>query len=416
MKWVNTDNKLPIKSWCENVEEGAMKQAENLANHPAVFKHVALMPDCHQGFGMPIGGVIACENAVIPNAVGVDIGCGMCAVKTSIPVSEISSKQKISSILETIKKRIPVGEGRHHFNYQNWNGFGSNLENKGWLGKHSQELARKSLGTLGGGNHFIEIQKGDDGFIWLMLHSGSRNLGFKIANHYHKLALEFNQKEGLEIPDKELAYLFPDSDAGQDYIRDMNFALNFAKENRARMINIFKSVFADYFKGVVFEKEINIHHNYVVKEAERPQRQEHFSKPDYPAQPERPAREIWVHRKGATSAKKGELGIIPGSMGTPSYIVEGLGNPESFCSCSHGAGRVMSRTRASQTLTKEECDEAMGNVVFDPWKKFRHKRHKGLLDFSESPQAYKNIESVIEAQLDLVKPIVKLEPLGVIKG
>ena len=397
MKWINTNNKIPIKSWCENVEDGAMVQAINLANHPAVFKHVALMPDCHKGFGMPIGGVIACENVVIPNAVGVDIGCGMCAVKTNIPVSLIPDEQDIRSILENIKKYVPVAAGRHHKKTQNWDGFNIDIANKGWFTKHTWELAQKSLGTLGGGNHFIELQKGNDGFIWLMLHSGSRNLGYTIAEYYHNIALKFNQKERIEIPDNELAFLYTNSKNGQNYIRDMNFALDFAKENRARMIKIFKSVFADFFKNVVFEKEINIHHNYASKET-------HFSK------------EVWVHRKGATSAKKSQLGIIPGSMGTPSYIIEGNGNPDSFCSCSHGAGRVMSRIKASKSLTKEECNKAMGDIVFDRWNKLRHKKARGLFDLGEAPQAYKNIDSVIEAQLDLIKPIVKLEPIGVIKG
>ena len=339
MKWINTDSKLPIKSWCENVEDGAMIQANNLANHPVVFKHVALMPDCHQGFGMPIGGVIACKNAVIPNAVGVDIGCGMCAVKTNIPVSEIPQKKDIRSILENIKKYVPVAADKHN-NFQKWEGFDINLKNKGWFNKQVWDLARKSLGTLGGGNHFIEMQKGNDGFIWLMLHSGSRNLGYKIADYYHKTALKFNQKEKIELPDNELAFLYADSEDGKNYINDMNFALDFAKENRARMIKIFKSVFADFFKNVSFDKEINIHHNYAAEEAERPLR------------PGEQNQNVWVHRKGATSAKKGEFGIIPGSMGTPSYIVQGNGNTESFCSCSHGAGRVMSRTKASKTFTK----------------------------------------------------------------
>ena len=374
-----------------------MIQAENLANHPAVFHHVALMPDCHQGFGMPIGGVIACDNAVIPNAVGVDIGCGMCAVKTNIPAENIPEKNVFRALIYEIKKFIPVGAGKHHKKTQKWNRFDEDYSKKGWFSNHLWELARKSLGTLGGGNHFIEIQKGDDGFLWLMLHSGSRFLGYKIAEFYHKLALESNKNEKVKLPSDELAFFRADSSNGKNYINDMNFALEFAKENRARMLIVFKSIFADFFKNVTFQNEINIHHNYAAQES-------HFSK------------NVWVHRKGATSAKNGEFGIIPGSMGTPSYIVRGKGNPNSFCSCSHGAGRVMSRMKASKILSPDECDKAMGDIVYDRWKKSRHKKTKGLYDLGEAPQAYKNIDDVISAQLDLIEPIVKLHPLAVVKG
>ncbi|RKX34056.1 MAG: RtcB family protein, partial [Verrucomicrobia bacterium] len=259
--------------------------------------------------------------------------------------------------------------------------------------------AFKNLGSLGGGNHFIEIQAGDDGNVWLMLHSGSRNLGYRIAEHHHKRAVELCRRKGIELPADDLAYLESDSEEGRAYIREMNLALDYALENRARMMAVFKEAFYHTYASVVFTQEINIHHNYAAPE-------EHFGE------------SVWVHRKGATSAKQGEMGIIPGSMGTPSYIVRGKGNADSFASCSHGAGRTMGRMAASRTLSREACDKAMEGIVFSGWHSMRGRGRKGrgMLDLSEAPQAYKNIDEVIEAELDLIEPIVRLRPLGVLKG
>lgn len=406
MKWTQNEKsfRVPIKSWCEDLENNAMTQAVNLAKHPAVWGHVALMPDCHSGYGMPIGGVIGCHEAVIPNAVGVDIGCGMGAIKTTIPVDKIlGDKPKIRTLLEDVKKHVPIGEGHSHKHPQKWDHFEHYLDSidhkPGWLDNNAWKLAQLNLGSLGGGNHFIELQKGDDGFIYLMLHSGSRNLGYRIANFYHNLAIEYDKNNNLEIPVKDLAYLPVDSKEGQLYIRDMTFALEYAQENRRRMMNVFKKAAAKHLPGIEFVEETNIHHNYANLE-------------DYQN------KQLWIHRKGATSAKEGERGIIPGSMGTPSYLVEGLGNTDSFQSCSHGAGRKMSRMEASRRLSLEECNDAMGNVVFDRWSKMRGRGRKNskLYDFGESPLAYKNIDKVIESELDLIKPITRLKPLGVIKG
>ncbi len=311
---------------------------------------------------------------------------------------------------------MPVGEGQAHKKMQKWDGFTDYLNLLGissadtfdfnhpgipkWLNKRCWELAWANLGTLGGGNHFIEMQKDQDGKLWLMLHSGSRNLGYTIASYYHKLAQKINLENHVDLPNKDLAFLRLDSKAGSAYIRDMNFALKYAMENRKRMMNVFKNAISDHLNDIDFDQEINIHHNYAALE-------EHESI------------EVWIHRKGATSAKKDELGIIPGSMGTSSYIVKGLGNPESFESCSHGAGRKMGRMEACRKLTIEECDASMKDVVFDRWKparKFGRKNKGGLMDLGEAPLAYKNIDEVIQAQTDLVEPLVKLEPLGVIKG
>lgn len=416
MKWEKYHNlQVPIKSWCHPIEDDALKQAENLANHPVIYKHVALMPDCHVGYGMPIGGVAAFNDAIVPNAVGVDIGCGMGAVQTDYPVDKLTDKKKIREIIEYIKTLIPVGEGHAHRYEQQWKGFNQYLDMidasdhndiitggkdiPAWLDSHGWKLDKRNLGTLGGGNHFIEIQKGNDGFIWLMLHSGSRNLGHRIASYYHKKAMELNGRNKIALPHHDLAYLPITSKEGQAYLRDMTFALNYAKENRRIMMNVFKETMCTFIKNISFTDEINIHHNYADNE-------KHFN------------RSVWVHRKGATSAKKDEPGIIPGSMGTASYIIKGKGNPESFMSCSHGAGRVMGRMEACRTLTIDECDKAMEGVVFDRWKKLRKwgRKSKGLMDLGESPLAYKNIDTVIEAELDLITPMVKLYPLGVIKG
>jgi tRNA-splicing ligase RtcB len=401
MEWVKKEEnyRVPIKSWCLQVEDLAMVQASNLATHPVIYHHVALMPDCHPGYGMPIGGVIACENAVIPNAVGVDIGCGMGAVKTSIPVSA-TDKEKLRAVVTRIKELVPCGEGHAHQRPQSWDGFSEDIEtysDRGWYSSHVKELARKNLGTLGGGNHFIEIQAGDDEHVWLMLHSGSRHLGNVIARFYHDLALRLNEQWQAAIPEKDLAFLPADSSEGRAYINDMNFALSYARENRRRIMERFMEAFSYVFHDVVYEDAVNIHHNYAALE-------NHFDK------------NVWVHRKGATSAKQNETGIIPGSMGTSSYIVKGLGNKESFMSCSHGAGRTMGRMQASRTLTPEACDAAMNGIVYDRWQRVKKGKEKNLFDLGEAPQAYKDIDAVIASELDLIRPIVKLRPLGVVKG
>ncbi|MBN2443589.1 MAG: RtcB family protein, partial [Spirochaetales bacterium] len=255
MMWIKSDKnqKVPIKSWCKDVEEGAIDQAIDLSKHPVIVKHVALMPDCHQGYGMPIGGVIACDNAVIPNAVGVDIGCGMGAIKTNYLADNIEGMKQIRALFNYIKARVPVGEGHSHNEPQEWQGFEDYLielgiesplldfdqkDLPGWLDPKAWELAADNLGTLGGGNHFIELQKSESGCVWLMLHSGSRNLGHRIASYYHRLAVTLNEQWYSAIPNTMLAFLPVDSGPGQAYIRDMNFALAYARENRKRMMEI----------------------------------------------------------------------------------------------------------------------------------------------------------------------------------
>ena len=411
MKWEKFEAgyAMPVKSWCENCEEGAVQQAVNLAHHPALVHHVALMPDAHQGYGMPIGGVVAAKGAVIPAAVGVDIGCGMIATETDIPAEAFAEMSFRRAFQEKLKERIPVGEGVSHRVTQDWEGFEEYTAHNGMRSSlWPSKLDRMNLGTLGGGNHFIELQKSTalDGSgdpeggakVWLMIHSGSRNLGKRIEEHYHRIAARMCERFHSPLPDKDLAFLPIDEPTGHDYFTDMLFALRYARENRRRMMEAMKATLAEFVPGANFVRTIDIHHNYAAFE-------EHFGE------------KVCVHRKGATSAKLDEIGIIPGSMGTASYIVRGLGNPESFMSCSHGAGRRMSRIAASTTLTVEECDKAMDGIVCERWHKYKgFGKAKGKLDLSEAPQAYKDIEDVIASELDLVEPLVRLVPLASLKG
>ena len=411
MKWEKHEETWarPIKSWCADCEDGAVKQAVNLACHPALFHHVALMPDAHLGYGMPIGGVVAADNVVIPAAVGVDIGCGMIATETDISAETFADMSFRRAFQEKLKTRIPVGDGVSHETEQAWDGFESYAaDNEARANMWPSKLDRMNLGTLGGGNHFIELQKttaldGDgepDGGakVWLMIHSGSRNLGKRIEEHYHTIAERLCARFHVQLADKDLAFIPIEEKEGHNYFTDMQFALRYAKENRRRMMEVMKETLAEFAPEVNFIRTIDIHHNYAAFE-------EHFG------------RKVCVHRKGATSAKLDEIGVIPGSMGTASYIVRGLGNPESFMSCSHGSGRRMSRTAASTTLTAEECDKAMDGIVCERWHEYRgYGKGKGRLDLSEAPQAYKDIESVIDAERDLVEPLVRLVPLANLKG
>ena len=373
--------KIPIKSWATDLEEDALQQAVNLSNLSFAYSHIALMADAHVGFGMPIGGVFASLGVIIPNAVGVDIGCGIIAAKTDIKEIDIRSIEKI---VDKAHKSIPLGF-KHHKSPRKWEGFNNPPNLK--IVMEELDAARYQLGTLGGGNHFLSIEKGSDGHIWLMVHSGSRNFGYKIAEYYNNVAIKLNEKIKLVPPKQDLAGLYIDSKEGKEYFNAMSYALKFAAENRRQLLEQFYDIFRKETKSEKILKKVSIHHNYASIE-------EHFGK------------EVIVHRKGAIRAEKGELGVIPGSMGTPSYIVEGLGNPESFRSCSHGAGRVMSRRQANKTITKEMADKSMGDIVHKGWKK----------DFSEAPMAYKDIEEVMDNQKDLVKRVVKLTPLGVVKG
>lgn len=390
MKKVISTEKVPVKLWLDEPDEQSLNQVKNLANLPFAFSHVCLMPDAHVGYGMPIGGVLAAESVIVPNAVGVDIGCGMCAVKTDIKAG-VLSQAKLRNILDEIKKLIPLGFD-HHKERQSEDLMPTGFNIDGMkVVKQEYLSALKQIGTLGGGNHFIEIQKDGENHIWIMIHSGSRNIGLKVAEYYNYKAKKLDSLWHTSVdPKADLAFLPFESDEARQYYNEMKYCVAFAFANRKLMMSRTQAVLTDLLHTVNFEPIINIAHNYAAWE-------EHFGK------------KVVVHRKGATSARQGEIGIIPGSQGTKSYIVEGLGNPESFMSCSHGAGRIMSRNQAIKNLNlEEEIRELDKQGIIHAIKTRR--------DLEEASSAYKNIEEVMIFQKDLVTIKYELSPLAVIKG
>jgi len=383
MKNLPIENGVHVKTWADEIEDSAMVQIEHLARLPIAFHHIAIMPDVHAGYGMPIGGVLATEGVIIPNAVGVDIGCGMCAVKTSL--TEISTED-LKMVMGKIRETVPVGFS-HHKEKQEEVLMPANPPSG--VVEEQYQNALTQIGTLGGGNHFIEIQKGSDGHIWVMIHSGSRNIGKQTADAFNKIAIALNEKWHSTLPKEwELAFLPLDSDEGKAYIESMNYCVEFALANRKLMMDRILEIF--YQDGILFDPMINIAHNYASME-------NHFG------------RNVMVHRKGATLAREGTIGIIPGSQGTKSYIVRGKGNKDSFESCSHGAGRKMGRKEAERTLDLEAEKK-----LLDDQGIIHAIRGKGDLD--EAPGAYKDISIVMKNQEDLVEILVELTPLGVIKG
>lgn len=393
MKQVISTEQKPIKLWLDDIEAGALEQAKNLANLPFVFRHIALMPDAHQGYGMPIGGVMATQGVVVPNAVGVDIGCGMCALKTSIPALDQETLKKIMGGSKEykggIRSNVPVGFS-HHSKKQD-EALMPRITTKLQIVEQEYSSALSQIGTLGGGNHFIEIQQGNDGFVWLMIHSGSRNIGFKVAHHYNELAIALNERWRSSVPKNwQLAFLPLDTQEGQDYLEEMQYCVDFALASRGLMMELVKRSIVEIVGDVSFGEIINIAHNYAAME-------HHFGT------------NVMIHRKGATKAYPGKLGIIPGSQGTASYIVQGKGEPESFMSCSHGAGRKMGRKQAQRELSLDSEIarlDALGVI------------HgiRNAKDLDEAAGAYKDISTVMENQADLVDIAVELRPLAVIKG
>ena len=400
---------IPIKIWTasiDDIEESCLQQAVNLASLPFALDHIALMPDTHTGKGMPIGGVIACRNAVIPNAVGVDIGCGMAFVQTDIPVRLLretmtGSGELIKMIIGSVLRNIPVGF--KHYSKPQPSAVLDKAQTE--IGKYTadEELIKYieesyySVGTLGGGNHFIEIQEDENGLACIMLHSGSRMFGNMIGQHFNKLANSINEKYFSCVPSSyNLPFLPVDTDEGQRYLNWMHLAMDFAYENRAVMLEKVKAVFselAEKFIGIIpnYSDEVNCHHNYAALE-------NHYGE------------NVWVHRKGAVHAAEGEIAIIPGSMGSNSYIVKGNGNPESFLTSSHGAGRSYSRTGAMERFSVESVmlDLKERNVVLGKNSK------KDVPE--ECRFAYKDIDTVMENQKELTTPIKKLFTVGVVKG
>lgn len=387
-KTLELQTKVPVLSWAKEVDGKTLAQVVNLANLPFAYHHVALMADAHAGYGMPIGGVLALENAIIPNAVGVDIGCGVRIIKTNLGAEDLGKDNLLHEILVQISRDIPVGF-RHHEEKQEAELFSKtpNIE----ILQKEKEAAKTQVGTLGGGNHFIEIQSDEEGNVWVMVHSGSRNYGKKTADYYYKKAIEYDGKNKFETTHRELSWFPFDSKEGQEYFRAMNFCLEFAKENRKQMAEKIIAAFLKFIPQFRVTFEHDIHHNYAAVE-------DHFGK------------KLIVHRKGATKAEAGQMCLIPGSMGTKSFLAEGLGNADSFKTCSHGAGRAMGRKEAKRRFGVAEVLEELRSKnieIFTPSK-------RDLPE--EASKAYKNIEEIMASQADLVKPIHTLSPLGVVKG
>ncbi|SDP65679.1 RtcB family protein [Desulforhopalus singaporensis] len=386
-----TTERIPIKLWLDNIDRETLQQVKNLANFPFTHHHIALMPDAHVGYGMPIGGVAATIGVVIPNAVGVDIGCGVRAVRTSLTSIEPSELKKI---VARIRETIPLG-----FNHHKKPRPAKLMPDLSTAISESSlpviarefEKGRYQLGTLGGGNHFIEIQMGNDGHIWLMIHSGSRNIGYRIAGYYNQLAKDFHKSGGLKIDPKwQLDYLPICSTNGSNYFTEMEYCVRFAAANRKEMMSRVCAIIADTDPTATFAPAVDIAHNYASKE-------HHFGE------------DVIVHRKGATKAVKDGIGIIPGSQGSNSFIVKGLGAPESFMSCSHGAGRKLGRKQARRQLNlAREIEFLKKRGVIHA---IRHKK-----DLDEAAGAYKDVHEVLENQQDLVEKTVTLSPLAVVKG
>jgi len=386
--------RVPIKMWLDDCEDGAIQQVVNVASLPFIFKHVALQSDAHRGFGCPIGTVCATEGVVVPNLTGVDIGCGMCAVKTNMYAEYGELQVDRKKIMDIVRRTVPVGF-KHHAQPQGQEWMPevpTSAVHATPVVKMQYDRARKQVGTLGGGNHFIELQRDEAGILWIMIHSGSRNLGKQVADFYNKEAKRLNEKWFSQIDPKwDLAFLPLNDEFGTCYMAEMAYCVEFAFRSRQLMMERVKEAVTEVIGQVVkFEPMINIAHNYAAME-------HHFGK------------NVMVHRKGATRARKGEIGIIPGSQGTASYIVRGLGNPESFQSCSHGAGRVMGRKQARRTLDLGAEQKLL--------------EEKGIIhsirsrdDLDEAASCYKDIGKVMDNQSDLVEIVTRLEPLAVIKG
>jgi tRNA-splicing ligase RtcB (3'-phosphate/5'-hydroxy nucleic acid ligase) len=385
--------KVPVVSYLDDLESGAKEQADWCARLPHAFHHIALMPDAHQGYAMPVGGVMALDGAVMPNAVGVDIGCGMIAARTTLEAAIVLPR--LNLIVAEVLNRIPVGFEHHKrpqhgrsVDFVNTKGSKKRVlrDQMPVLAEHGDD-APYQLGTLGGGNHFIEFQKDEHGMLWIMLHSGSRNIGLKIANTYHAIAKSYCSSLGFP---RDYAFLTLDLPEASQYLTEMQWAMDFALENRQCMMEAVFSIL-DEIHGKPVRKtfEVQTHHNYAAWET-------HYGK------------RVLVHRKGAVRAAKGDYVIIPGSMGTASYIGIGKGWEESFQSCSHGAGRCKGRKQAQKDISIKDFEKQTKDIIIATPNLHR------IID--EAPAAYKNIDTVMDQQKEMVEIAYRLEPLAVVKG
>jgi len=410
MQVITIENAKPIFSWCPNIEEEAQKQMVEISKLPYV-KHCALMPDAHLGMSCPIGGVVACDSVIVPNFVGVDIACGMGTMRTNLTTEEIKGKEEI--IHNAITRSIPMGfshnQDKRRKEMQQKYEEKIEYNMKKFLPDGYTEIVKPDafydqMGTLGGGNHFLELQSDEEGHVWMMVHSGSRGIGKKVCDHFNDIAKKANEKWYSQ---SIVGFLPVTSEEGKQYIGWMNMCMMFAYYNRQAMLEEIKRNLLHYFPNMEITTKaiegvggeiLNIHHNYASIENHMGQN-------------------WWVHRKGATLASDKTIGIIPGSMGSASYIVRGKGKKESLNSCSHGAGRRMGRNVFNQAYNTpdklKEIEESMKNIKHTKFGRATSRKGKdlGMLDISEAPQAYKDIDEVINNELDLIVPIHKLTPL-----
>ncbi len=397
-------SEVDIKSWTRGVafEDEAREQLKNISTLPFIHKWIAVMPDVHLGKGATIGSVVPTIGAVIPAAVGVDIGCGMMAVRTSLVANDLPDS--LSGVRTAVEAAVPHGRSGRARGSRDKGAWGNVPEDvaAAWtdLSEKFSVLCDKHpvlkntnnvihLGTLGTGNHFIEICLDEKDSVWFMLHSGSRGVGNRIGTYFIEQARKEMERHQINLPDRDLAYLSEGSEGFGDYVEAVEWAQTFARINRevmmARVIGAVRSELDIAFEARL--EAVNCHHNYVNRET-------HYGE------------DVLVTRKGAVSARKGQMGIIPGSMGARSFIVRGLGNEESFCSCSHGAGRVMSRTKAKKLVSLDEHVKATEGVEC--------RKDAGVID--ETPAAYKDIDAVMAAQSDLVEVVYTLKQVVCVKG
>lgn len=396
IKTLITTGKVPVKIYTDQIEDTAMRQLMNMSQLDIIHSHVAAMPDVHCGIGATVGAVIPTKQAIIPAAVGVDIGCGMQAVRLSLKAHQLPDNLK--KIRLAIEEKVPVGFNAHNSANTRYEaclpfkmGIDTILERHQPLLKKTRNIDKKwmsQLGTLGGGNHFIEICLDEHNHVWVMLHSGSRGIGNAIGTYFIELAKKDMGIHLKNLPDKDLAYLKEGTLHFNDYLTAVSWAQNYAYANRQEMMNMILEVLAENMPPFTLDAQaINCHHNYVATEM-------HYGE------------SVYVTRKGAIRAGQGELGIIPGSMGACSYIVQGKGVDESFHSCAHGAGRIFSRTQARERFHTSDLIAQTQGVEC--------RKDKQLLD--EIPSAYKNIDTVMENQSDLVDVLYRLKQVICIKG
>jgi len=385
---IPTDH-VPVKAWTDEIEKTAEAQLRNTARLPFIFKHVAAMPDVHAGKGATIGTVIATRGAICPAAVGVDVGCGMTAVRTQLPAEAVM--EKLGKLRSRIEAAIPLGRDSNKttsYTARTWKGWKATKDLN--VEKALLDRARLQLGSLGGGNHFIEICLDEKKAVWVMLHSGSRNIGKTLAEMHIFRARGLMKELAVKLPDPDLAHFAEGTKDFQNYLRDMHWLQDYAAENREEMMRRVLACLAEEFtEGEPLKTtfQVSCHHNYVAPET-------HFGE------------RVLVTRKGAVRAGVGDYGIIPGSMGTRSYIVKGLGNPESFHSCSHGAGRRMSRGAAKANISLQEFRKQTEGVEC--------RKDRGVID--EAPGAYKDIDKVMAQQKDLVEVYATLKQVLCVKG